>query len=79
MSSAWTFPNVQAWHVYVWLYGRRAGATVCGLRLEAGIKVDFQRVCSEVVVPFARHLEDQVLPNVARITQAAMRLCKGNV
>lgn len=44
---------------------------------EAGLKVDFQRVCTEEVVPFARSLEDQVLPNVARITEAALRLSEG--
>jgi pyruvate/2-oxoglutarate/acetoin dehydrogenase E1 component len=42
---------------------------------EAGLKVDFQRVCTEDVVPFARPLEDQALPNVARITEAALSLC----
>ena len=41
---------------------------------EAGLKVDYGRVCTEEVVPFARHLEDRALPGVARITQAALRL-----
>jgi len=43
---------------------------------DAGLKVDFRRVCTEDVVPFARHLEDEALPNVARITEAAQRLCE---
>jgi pyruvate/2-oxoglutarate/acetoin dehydrogenase E1 component len=45
---------------------------------DAGIKVDFARVCTEEVVPFARPLEDEVLPNVRRITEAAQLLC-GNL
>jgi pyruvate/2-oxoglutarate/acetoin dehydrogenase E1 component len=44
---------------------------------EAGMKADFARVCTEEVVPFARHLEDEVLPNVRRIAEAAQSLCEG--
>jgi len=44
---------------------------------EAGIKADFARVCSEGAIPFSRKLEDEVLPNVRRITEAALRLCEG--
>ncbi len=44
---------------------------------EAGLKVDFARVCTGEVVPFARHLEDEALPNVKKITEAAQRLCEG--
>jgi pyruvate/2-oxoglutarate/acetoin dehydrogenase E1 component len=43
---------------------------------EAGLKVDFRRVCTEGVVPFARYLEDQVLPNAGSITEAAQYLCE---
>ena len=43
---------------------------------EAGTKAAFARVCAEGVIPYARHLEDKVLPNVGRITEAALRLCE---
>lgn len=42
---------------------------------EAGLKVDFKRVCAEEVVPFDRAREDEVLPNVRRIIGAALSLC----
>jgi len=42
-------------------------AAVC---LEAGLAPAFGRVCVEETQPFARHLEDAVLPNVERITKA---------
>ncbi len=48
---------------------------IAAVLAEAGIKAGFARVCSEGVVPFARDLEDEVLPNVRRITEAALRLC----
>jgi len=41
---------------------------------EAGVPVRFARVCTESTIPFARHLEDAALPNVARITDAVRRL-----
>jgi acetoin:2,6-dichlorophenolindophenol oxidoreductase subunit beta len=43
---------------------------------EAGVKCGFARVCTESVIPFARHLEDEALPNTRRITGAAHRLCE---
>jgi pyruvate dehydrogenase E1 component beta subunit len=42
--------------------------------LEAGIPVRFQRVCTQGTIPFARELEDQTLPNVQRIKDAARQL-----
>jgi pyruvate dehydrogenase E1 component beta subunit len=42
--------------------------------LEAGIPVKFARVCTIGTIPYARHLEDQTLPNVQRITEAAQQL-----
>lgn len=48
---------------------------VAALLAEAGIKVDFARVCAEEVVPYARSLEEEVLPNVRRIIEASLRLC----
>jgi pyruvate dehydrogenase E1 component beta subunit len=35
--------------------------------LEAGFPVKYARVCTQTTIPYARHLEDQTLPNVARI------------
>ncbi len=44
--------------------------------LEAGIKVDYGRVCTQTTIPYARHLEDQTLPNVQRICDGVVRLLK---
>ena len=41
---------------------------------EAGIPVRFARVATEGVIPYARHLEDETLPNVERIRLAAQKL-----
>lgn len=41
---------------------------------EAGIPFRFARVCTQDTIPYARHLEDQMLPNVQRIYAAAIRL-----
>jgi len=45
--------------------------------LEAGIPARYARVCTEQTIPYARDLEDQVLPNVNRIVRAAHRLMAG--
>ena len=37
---------------------------------EAGIEAQFARVTTEETIPYARHLEDEVLPSVARIMAA---------
>jgi pyruvate/2-oxoglutarate/acetoin dehydrogenase E1 component len=42
--------------------------------LEAGIRCTYGRVCTRETIPYARHLEDAVLPNVDRIKSAARRL-----
>jgi pyruvate dehydrogenase E1 component beta subunit len=42
--------------------------------LEAGINARYARVCTQSTIPYARHLEDQVLPNTQRIIQAALEL-----
>jgi pyruvate/2-oxoglutarate/acetoin dehydrogenase E1 component len=44
--------------------------------LEAGITCKFARVCTRTTIPFARSMEDQVLPNVERIRAAALSLFK---
>lgn len=46
-------------------------AAVC---LEAGLTPGYSRVCVEDTLPFARHLEDQALPNADRIVAAATAL-----
>jgi pyruvate dehydrogenase E1 component beta subunit len=47
---------------------------LAALTLEAGIPLRYRRVCTRETIPYARHLEDQVLPNVDRIVQAAKEL-----
>ena len=47
---------------------------LAALVLEAGIKVNFGRVCTQTTIPYARYLEDQILPNVPRICAAARSL-----
>jgi pyruvate/2-oxoglutarate/acetoin dehydrogenase E1 component len=42
--------------------------------MEQGIAVKYARVCTKETIPFARHLEDQVLPNKKRIIEAAVQL-----
>jgi len=42
--------------------------------LEAGIPFKFDRVCTETTIPYARHLEDKVLPNTRRIKEAVQGL-----
>jgi pyruvate/2-oxoglutarate/acetoin dehydrogenase E1 component len=42
--------------------------------LEAGIPCRYGRVCTETTIPYARHLEDQVLPNKSRICDRAVEL-----
>ena len=42
--------------------------------LEAGLAPRYARVCLEETIPYARHLEDAALPNVARISAAARAL-----
>jgi pyruvate dehydrogenase E1 component beta subunit len=47
---------------------------LAALLLEAGISARYARVCTQSTIPYARHLEDQVLPNTGRIVGAARRL-----
>lgn len=42
--------------------------------MEAGIPCKFARVCTQTTIPYARYLEDQVLPNVQRIYTAVNAL-----
>ena len=42
--------------------------------LEAGLACRFARVCTQTTIPYARHLENQVLPNTERICDSAKQL-----
>ena len=41
---------------------------------EAGISCKYARVCTETTIPYARHLEDQTLPNKERICNSVRQL-----
>jgi pyruvate/2-oxoglutarate/acetoin dehydrogenase E1 component len=47
---------------------------LAAVALEAGLPIKFKRVCTLQTIPYARHLEDQVLPNTQRIIEAALDL-----
>jgi pyruvate dehydrogenase E1 component beta subunit len=47
--------------------------------LEAGIGCRYARVCTQTAIPYARHLEDQALPNVQRICAAAKALMESEL
>jgi pyruvate/2-oxoglutarate/acetoin dehydrogenase E1 component len=42
--------------------------------LEAGISCKYARVCTQATIPYARHLEDQILPNKKRIYSSIKQL-----
>jgi len=42
--------------------------------LEAGISCKYARVCTQTTIPYARHLEDQILPNKQRICSSIRQL-----
>jgi pyruvate dehydrogenase E1 component beta subunit len=44
--------------------------------LEAGLSCRYGRVCTRTAIPYARHLEDEVLPNKQRIYDGARLLLK---
>ncbi len=44
--------------------------------LEAGISCRYARVCTQTTIPYARHLEDQILPNKQRICTAVRQLMR---
>ena len=51
---------------------------VAALILEAGLSVKYARVCTQTTIPYARHLEDQTLPNVERICASAKELVQAS-
>jgi len=42
--------------------------------LEAGLVFKYARVCTQATIPYARHMEDETIPNVRRIVEACERL-----
>ena len=42
--------------------------------LEAGIEVNYGRVCTEETIPYSQELEAQTLPNKERIVEGAIEL-----
>jgi pyruvate/2-oxoglutarate/acetoin dehydrogenase E1 component len=46
-------------------------AAIC---LEESLRFSYRRVCTTGTIPYARHLEDQTLPNIERIVTAAREL-----
>jgi pyruvate/2-oxoglutarate/acetoin dehydrogenase E1 component len=42
--------------------------------LEAGISCKYARVCTQTTIPYARHMEDQILPNKQRICASLRQL-----
>jgi acetoin:2,6-dichlorophenolindophenol oxidoreductase subunit beta len=42
--------------------------------LEAGIACKYARVCTQTTIPYARHMEDQILPNTQRICAGVRQL-----
>jgi pyruvate/2-oxoglutarate/acetoin dehydrogenase E1 component len=44
--------------------------------LEAGISCKYARVCTQTTIPYARHLEDQILPSSQRICVTVRQLMK---
>jgi acetoin:2,6-dichlorophenolindophenol oxidoreductase subunit beta len=44
--------------------------------LEAGIPCKYARVCTQTVIPYARHMEDQILPNTQRICAGIRQLMR---
>jgi pyruvate/2-oxoglutarate/acetoin dehydrogenase E1 component len=47
---------------------------LAAIALEAGIAIKYARVCTQITIPYARDLEDEVLPNVNRIVEAGRKL-----
>jgi pyruvate dehydrogenase E1 component beta subunit len=47
---------------------------IAALISESGITARFSRVATEGTIPYSRRLEDEALPNVGRITAAALKL-----
>jgi pyruvate dehydrogenase E1 component beta subunit len=46
-------------------------AAIC---LEAGLSITYDRVCTTETIPYARKVEDKVLPKTERIIETALRM-----
>ncbi len=44
--------------------------------LEAGISCKYARICTQETIPYARHLEEQILPNKNRICSGIRQLMR---
>ena len=51
---------------------------LAAIALEAGIQVEYRRVCTRDTIPYARDMEDRTLPNTQRIVDAAMQILVSN-
>ena len=51
---------------------------LAAVALEADISLKYGRVCTQSTIPYARKLEDQTLPNVSRICNAARKLTQAD-
>ena len=49
---------------------------LAAVMLEADIPVKYARVCTKTTIPYARSLEDRVLPNVDRIRTAVIDIVR---
>ncbi len=47
---------------------------ISAILAEAGISCQYARVCTQMTIPYARHLEDQTLPNQERICAGVRKL-----
>lgn len=47
---------------------------LAAVALEAGLSFQYARVCTQTTIPYARHLEDETLPNATRVVQACRKL-----
>ncbi len=47
---------------------------LAAIALESGLSFKYGRVCTQSTIPYARHLEDETLPNVRRILETAKSL-----
>jgi len=47
---------------------------LAAVMLEAGVSCKYARVCTQTTLPYARHLEDRILPNRQRIYDSVRKL-----
>ena len=47
---------------------------IAAVLLETGMSFKFERICTESTIPYARHLEDEILPNTKRILHKARKM-----